>query len=163
MEIEKGEHEHEQEEHEDADSLFVLSCRSKRTGLIPKTIVVLQNLGKTIEEHRVAKDGLPYTKQEFLDYYGAEVGEDLWCASEVDRLIAINAKYQWVSQFQWLNSKTTPQILRSVAFYYWARWTMIAMSMESILNACNDDTDSESDAEHQAPGATSSDMDKQHH
>ena len=37
---------------------------------------------KPIEEHRVATDGLAYTKQEFLDYYGAEVGENLWCASE---------------------------------------------------------------------------------
>ena len=91
-----------------------------------------------IEEHRVAMDGLAYTKQEFLDYYGAEVGENLWCASEVDRLIAINAKYQWVSQLQWLNLEATPRTLRSVIFYYWARWTMIAMRMEIILNACTD-------------------------
>ena len=76
---------------------------------------------KPIEEHRVATDGLAYTKQEFLDYYGAEVEENLWRASEMDRLIAINAKYQWVSQLQWLNPETTPQTLRSVIFYDWAR------------------------------------------
>ena len=91
-----------------------------------------------IEEHRVATDGFAYIKQEFLDYYGAKVGENLWRASEVDRLIVINAKYRWVSQLQWLNLEATPRTLRSVIFYYWARWTMIAMRMGIILNACND-------------------------
>ena len=37
---------------------------------------------------------------------------------------------------------------------------MIAMRMEIILNACNEDTNSESDAEHQASGASSSAMNK---
>ena len=79
-------------------------------------------------------------KKEFLEYYDAEVGENLWGASQVDSSIAINAKYQVVCWLQLLNLEATPRTLRSVIFYYWARWTMIAMRMEIILNACNEDT-----------------------
>ena len=104
-----------------------------------------------IVEHRVAMDGLAYTKQEFLDYYGVEVGENLWCASEVDRLLDINAKYEYIqAALPWLNAHTTPHTFKTVVFYYWARWTLLAMRMEMVLNAYVEDTDSESHAEHQA-------------
>ena len=107
-------------------------------------------------------------KEEFLEYYDAEVGENLWGASQVDSSIAINAKYQVVCWLQLLNLEATPRILRSETFYYWARWTMIAMALESEIarktcnDACNEDTKSESDTsdtEHQASGASSSAMD----
>ena len=111
--------------------------------------------------------------EEFLESYDAEdaeVGENLWGASQVDSSIAINAKYQVVCWLQLLNLEATPRILRSETFYYWSRWTMLARTLESVIareacnGACNEDTKSEpsdtSDTEHQASGASSSAMDK---